>query len=173
MILKEGLCRSWPEYMTYFVDLGNRFHALGSTKELLLALFLSCKNSLTVHILRKIAKYFTYSDIKFGQTEKKIVHTTVKYCNILPSTLDSWNWSLYWGKPMSSSHPAGVTAMGNQMQISENEALRPSCLAWLLLRHSGGSFYLFPFPEDSLLPAAWKQFPLTSFIHTSPVIFVT
>ncbi len=31
--------------------------------------------------------------------------TTVKNCSILPSTRPSLNWSLYCGKPISSSHP--------------------------------------------------------------------
>lgn len=31
--------------------------------------------------------------------------TTVRYCSICPSTLPSLNWSLYWGRPMSSSQP--------------------------------------------------------------------
>lgn len=66
---------------------------------------------------------------------------------------------------MSSSHPADVRTVGNQLQISENEALLPSHLAWLL-RHSGSSFYLFPFPEDSQ-----KQFPTKELCHTTPMIF--
>lgn len=33
--------------------------------------------------------------------------TTVRYCSICPSTLPSLNWSLYWGRPMSSSQPLG------------------------------------------------------------------
>lgn len=31
--------------------------------------------------------------------------TTVRYCSICPSTLPSLNWSLYCGRPMSSSQP--------------------------------------------------------------------
>lgn len=40
--------------------------------------------------------------------------TTVRYCSIRPSTLDSWNWSLYWGKPISSSHPTETNVSWEQ-----------------------------------------------------------
>lgn len=53
------------------MDLRNRFNALGSTEELLLALFLSCKNSLTAHIQRKTLKAFAYPEVKIGKTEEK------------------------------------------------------------------------------------------------------
>lgn len=53
------------------MDLRNKFHALDSTKELLPALSLSCKNSLTAHIQRKILKVFAYSEVKIGKTQEK------------------------------------------------------------------------------------------------------
>lgn len=41
-------------------------HALGNTNELLLALFLSCKNSLTAHMQREIVTFFAHSEVTFG-----------------------------------------------------------------------------------------------------------
>lgn len=38
-------------------------------------------------------------------TRKQWSLTTVRYWIIRPSTLASWNWSLYWGKPISSNQP--------------------------------------------------------------------
>lgn len=42
----------------------------------------------------------------FSNLERPSELTTVRYCSICPSTLPSLNWSLYCGRPMSSSHPS-------------------------------------------------------------------
>lgn len=39
---------------------------------------------------------------------ERLTLTTVRYCIIRPSTRASWNWSLYWGKPISSNQPKWV-----------------------------------------------------------------
>lgn len=56
------------------MDLRNKFHVLGSTKELLLVLSLCCKNSLTAHIQRKILKVFPYSEVTTGKTKEKSLY---------------------------------------------------------------------------------------------------
>lgn len=41
----------------------------------------------------------------FGTRREPSELTTVRYCSICPSTRPSLNWSLYCGRPMSSSQP--------------------------------------------------------------------
>lgn len=53
--------------------------------------------------------------------------TTVRYCSICPSTLPSLNWSLYWGRPMSSSQPLGQKNHSSYRRKSRSESSACAC----------------------------------------------
>lgn len=53
--------------------------------------------------------------------------TTVRYCSICPSTLPSLNWSLYCGRPMSSSHPAGLRGEARLELARRGTREMPAC----------------------------------------------
>lgn len=75
---------------------------------------------LTLRINRSFWGKWNRINMMLQAKKKALVHievfTTVRYCSILPSTRPSWNWSLYCGKPISSSHPVRYTKY-NQIKL--------------------------------------------------------
>lgn len=102
------------------------------------------------------------------ETMKGKILTTVRYCSIRPSTLDSWNWSLYCGKPISSSQPTETRrnrcarAYKNgrlRMQVKSNG--RSSCRSiWLPRKEltplcafpKDGQLWRHTFPAEAVFP---------------------
>lgn len=107
--------RTWIAHFTlrwwsWLVTFRNKRSFWGKHQIEVFHVFLICIYLFKLYLKRKTLETVRQKLVSL-QWKPMNVLTTVKYWIILPSTLPSWNWPLYWGKPMSSSQPLRINNM--------------------------------------------------------------